>query len=150
MTREAALLIQVSLAFRSRTERSKSMLRLYLTRRVNGRYVLATIASLALAVAGSASAKKSSPWLAVNPTTAVMNQPVVFTGCGYEPNAAIRIGVHAPYAAISFQSSTDSSGCFDSSTWENFAPQQPGEYYADTWQSGRRALAGVEFAVVQG
>jgi hypothetical protein len=52
--------------------------------------------------------------------------------------------------AISFQSSTDPSGCFDSSTWENFAPQQPGEYYADTWQSGHRALAGVEFAVVAG
>jgi hypothetical protein len=127
------------------------MIRSYLSRRVKGSYVvLATLASLALALAGTASAKKSSASLAVNPTTVVMNQPVAFTGCGYEPNAAIKIGVQAPYAAISFQGSTDSSGCFDSSTWENFAPQQPGEYYADTWQGGHRALAGAEFAVVAG
>lgn len=110
--------------------------------------VIATVAAVLLVT--PALAKKSAATLAVNPTAPVLGQTVSFTGCGYVPNAPIKIGVQAPYAAISFQSSTDSSGCFDSSTFENFAPLQPGDYYVDTWQGGHRALAGLEFTVVAG
>jgi hypothetical protein len=110
--------------------------------------VIAAVAAVLLA--NPALAKKSGPSVAVNPTTPLVKQAVVFTGCGYQPNAPIKIGVQAPYAAISFQSTTDSSGCFDSSTFENFAPLQPGDYYVDTWQGGHRALAGLEFTVLAG
>jgi hypothetical protein len=110
--------------------------------------VIATVAAVLLTT--PALARKSATTLAVNPTAPVVGQAVNFAGCGYAPNAPIKIGVQAPYAAISFQSSTDSSGCFDSSTFENFAPLQPGDYYVDTWQGGHRALAGLEFTVVAG
>ena len=111
--------------------------------------VIATVTAVLLATPAFAK-RSAAATLAVNPTAPVVGQTVAFTGCGYVPNAPIKIGVQAPYAAISFQSSTDSSGCFDSSTFETFAPLQPGDYYVDTWQGGHRALAGLEFTVAAG
>jgi hypothetical protein len=110
--------------------------------------IIAMVAAVLLVT--PALAKKSAATLAVNPTAPVLGQTVSFTGCGYVPNAPIKIGVQAPYAAISFQSSTNSSGCFNSATFETFVPLQTGDYYVDTWQGGHQPLAGLEFTVAAG
>jgi hypothetical protein len=101
--------------------------------------VIATVAAVLLATPAFA-AKHQSAWVAVNSTAGaagtnlVAGNDLVFSGCGYAASSEVSIVVASPYALSFSGASTDSTGCFSSSSW-GYTALEAGSYAVKIYQS---------------
>jgi hypothetical protein len=101
--------------------------------------VIATVAAVLLATPAFA-AKHPSAWVAVNSTAGaagtnlVAGNNLVFSGCGYAGSSEVSIVVASPYALSFSGASTDSTGCFSSSSWD-YTALEAGSYTVKIYQS---------------
>jgi hypothetical protein len=101
--------------------------------------VVATVAAVLL-VTPAFAAKHQSAWVAVNSTTGaagtnlVAGNNLVFSGCGYAASSEVSIVVNSPYALSFSGASTDSTGCFSSSSW-GYTALETGSYTVKIYQS---------------
>ena len=89
---------------------------------------------VSLTLVTSVRAAKPLATLAVSPANPIVDDALVFTGCGYVPNQGVTIVVESPYAYSWFGAPADSGGCIDSSLYEVYQAQQAGNYHAEAWQ----------------
>ena len=115
--------------------------------------VIATVAAVLL-VTPAFAAKRQSAWVTVNSTTGaaganlVAGNNLVFSGCGYAASSDVSVVVNSPYAISFTGASTDSSGCFSTSSW-GYTALMAGSYTVKIYQSSdhRNPSASSTFSV---
>jgi hypothetical protein len=101
--------------------------------------VIATVAAVLL-VSPAFAAKRQSAWVTVNSTTGaagtnlVAGNNLTFSGCGYAASSDVSVVVNSPYAMSFTGASTDSSGCFSTSSW-GYTALMAGSYTVKIYQS---------------
>jgi hypothetical protein len=101
--------------------------------------VIATVAAVLL-VTPALAAKRQSAWVAVNSTAGAAGtnltagENLVFSGCGYAGSSNVSVVVSSPYALSFSGASTDSTGCFSSSSW-GYTALEAGSYTVKIYQS---------------
>jgi hypothetical protein len=101
--------------------------------------VIAAVAAVLL-VAPAVAAKRQSAWVAVNSTSGatgtnlVAGDNLVFSGCGYAASSNVSVVVNSPFAVSFTGASTNSNGCFSTSSW-GYNALMPGSYTVNIYQS---------------
>lgn len=96
--------------------------------------IVATVAAVLLVAPALAAKHHADPWVSVNPSTAVVGDNLVFSGCGYASSSSVSVVVDSPFAVSFTGASTDSNGCFSTSGW-GYTALMAGSYTLDIYQS---------------
>jgi hypothetical protein len=109
----------------------------------------AIVAALAFAAPAAAGPPNHDAALNVSPAAPVVDDSLVFSGCGYTPNVGVTVVVEGPSATSWFQGAVaDGDGCFTTDGAWTYVAQDAGDYQALVYQSRvNKADATLSFTV---
>jgi hypothetical protein len=134
MNEQRAVRSQVNAANGVRKElRMKQLITRDLLKQLIPVAVVATVAAVLLVAPALAAKHHADPWVSVSPSAPLVGDNLVFSGCGYVASSNVSVVVSSPFAASFTGASTDSTGCFSTSSW-GYTALMAGSYTVQVYQ----------------